>query len=300
MSGTSSLLDSIGGTPLVELRNLSPAGGARVLVKLEGSNPGGSVKDRAAAWMVRHAVRDGLLKPGNVILEATSGNTGIGLAMVGAAMGYPVELVLPESVSIERRQTLKAFGAGLIITPGALGTDGAIEEVVRIREKAPHRYFVPDQYGNRANWLSHYESTSLEILGQTGGEIHAFVAGMGTGGTLMGHSRRFAEEDPSIQVIGVEPEPGHSIQGLKNMRESSVPAIFDHRRLSGVVSRTDTEAFTMTGLLARKEGLFVGMSGGAAVSAALEVARDMRPGETVVALAADRGDRYLSTGIYSA
>lgn len=298
MSGKSGLLDHIGNTPLVELRNLSPPGGARVLVKLEGSNPGGSVKDRAAAWMVRHAVRDGLLKPGNVILEATSGNTGIGLAMVGAAMGYRVELVLPESVSIERRQTLKAFGAGLITTPGALGTDGAIEEVVRIREKAPNRYFVPDQYGNRANWLSHYESTSLEILRQTEGEIDAFVAGMGTGGTLMGHSRRFAEEDPSIQVIGVEPEQGHSIQGLKNMRESSVPEIFDHGRLSGILSRTDAQAFAMAGLLARREGLFVGMSGGAAVSAALEVARDMHPGETVVALAADRGDRYLSTGIY--
>lgn len=295
---TGDLLSTIGNTPLVKLKHLSPEKGARILIKLEGNNPGGSVKDRAAVWMIRQAENDRLLKPGGTILEATSGNTGIGLAMVAAALGYRVKLVVPDTVSIERRKTLEAFGASVITTPGTRGTDGAIEEVRRIKERYPNKYFVADQYANRANWLSHYESTSVEILRQTNGGLHAFVAGMGTGGTLMGHSRRFREENRNIRIIGVQPELGHTIQGLKNMTESEVPKIFEPERLDEVIERNDTQAFTMTQRLAREEGFFVGMSAGAAVSAAIEIAEHMLQTQTVVVIAPDRGDRYLSTGVF--
>ena len=298
MTTAGNLLTSIGRTPLVELSNLAPDRGARILVKLEGSNPGGSVKDRTAAWMIRHGENDGQLKRGGSILEATSGNTGIGLAMVGAALGYKVILIIPDSVSTERRRTLEAFGAQVITTPGNLGTDGAIQQVRRMKEENPGEYFVPNQYANKANWLSHYESTAVEILEQTGGELHAFMAGMGTGGTLMGHSRRFREENRDIRIIGVQPEPGHTIQGLKNMSESEVPEIFEEKRLDAVVTRDDSQAFAMTQRLAREEGLFVGLSSGAAISAAIETAEQMKPTQTVVVIAPDRGDRYLSTGVF--
>jgi len=299
MTSAGKLLTSIGNTPLVELSNLAPKKGARILVKLEGSNPGGSVKDRAAAWMIRHGESDGQLIQGTTILEATSGNTGIGLAMAGAALGYRVILIIPDSVSSERRKTLEAFGAEVITTPGIRGTDGAIEAVRRMKEEYPRKYFVPNQYANKANWLSHYETTAKEILRQTRGELHAFVAGMGTGGTLMGHSRRFKEENKEIRIIGVQPEPGHNIQGLKNMAESEVPEIFEEKRLDEIVTRNDSHAFRMTQLLARQEGLFVGMSSGAAVSVAIETAEQMKPTQTVVVISPDRGDRYLSTGVFA-
>jgi len=189
-----------------------------------------------------------------------------------------------------------------MLTPAHKGTDGAIEEVERIREqdetKGANRFFVPDQYANDANWLSHYESTALEILSQTRGDIQAFVAGMGTGGTLMGHSRRFKHENRRIRIIGVQPETGHTIQGLKNMTESKIPKIFKRNELSEIITKSDTQAFTTTQRLAREEGLFVGMSTGAAVSAAMEIAATMKQSETVVAISPDRGDRYLSTGIF--
>lgn len=292
------ILSSIGNTPLVQLKHLAPEGSARILVKLEGSNPGGSVKDRSALWMVKHAEVRGLLYRGKTILEATSGNTGIGLAMIGAAMGYKIRLVLPESVSVERRDILKAFGAELILTPGERGTDGAITLAEQMLTEDPDKFYMPDQYSNIANWLSHYESTAPEIIRQTSGKVNAFVAGMGTGGTLMGVSRRLKEFSEDIQIIGVEPEIGHSIQGLKNMKESAIPGIYDENRLDRIISKSDSYAFSMTRELALKEGLFVGMSGGAAVSAAVEVASHMSPGETLVVLVADRGDRYLSTGVF--
>lgn len=295
---TEGILSSIGNTPLVQLKHLALEGGARILVKLEGTNPGGSVKDRSALWMVRHAEAKGLLYRGKSILEATSGNTGIGLAMVGAAMGYKVKLVLTESVSVERRDILKAFGAELILTPGEQGTDGAITHAKQLLGEDPDKFYMPDQYSNSANWLSHYESTAPEIIRQTAGRVNSFVAGMGTGGTLMGVSRGLKEFSADIRIIGVEPEIGHSIQGLKNMKESAIPAIFDEDRLDCTISKSDSDAFSMTRELALKEGLFVGMSGGAAVSAAVEVASHMEPGETLVVLVADRGDRYLSTGVF--
>jgi len=302
MTAAGNLLSSIGNTPLVELTNMRPKNGARILLKLEGSNPGGSVKDRTAKWMITHAIEDGRLKRGMTILEATSGNTGIGLAMVGAALGYRTLLAIPEGASQERKHTLMAMGAQLIETPAEKGTDGAIEEVEKLREeetrKGTNRFFIPDQYANHSNWLSHYESTAVEILSQTKGNIQAFVAGMGTGGTLMGHARRFRDEGKSINVMGVQPEPGHSIQGLKNMTESRMPGIFKQDELTSIITRSDQQAFSTTQLLAREEGLFTGMSTGAAVSAALELAKTMQSTDTIVAISPDRGDRYLSTGVF--
>jgi cysteine synthase B len=295
---TPSLLESIGNTPLVELQRIRPAHGARILAKLEGHNPGGSVKDRPALWMIQKAEQDGRLLPGKVILEPTSGNTGIGLAMVGACKGYRVKLTLPECVSMERRQTLLAYGAELVMTPAHERTDGAIRAAHRIMEEDPDRYFMPNQFANPDNWLSHYETTGPEILAQTDGDLAAFVAGMGTTGTLMGVSRRLKERDPNIQIVGVEPVEGHAIQGLKNMHEAIVPAIYETKRLDRVVVVEDRPAYAMTNRLALEEGLFVGMSSGAAVCAALEVAADLAPNQAVVVLLPDRGDRYLSTNLF--
>ncbi len=292
------LLQSIGNTPLVELRRIRPASGARLLVKLEGANPGGSVKDRPALCMIERAEAEGRLKPGVVILEPTSGNTGIGIAMVGAYKGYRVKLCLPACVSVERRQTLLAFGAELVLTPAHERTDGAIREAHRILDSDPHRYFMPNQFENADNWRAHYETTAPEIWAQTAGEITAFVAGMGTTGTLMGVSRRLKEYNPRVKVIGAEPTPGHAIQGLKNMQEAIVPRIYERERLDDVVTVEDRPAYSMTERLALEEGLFCGMSSGAAVWAALRAAEDLGPGDTVVALLPDRGDRYLSTNLF--
>jgi S-sulfo-L-cysteine synthase (O-acetyl-L-serine-dependent) len=292
------LLDSIGNTPLIELRKVRPRGGARILAKLEGHNPGGSVKDRPALWMLRKAEQEGRLKPGKVILEPTSGNTGIGLAMVGACMGYRVKLTLPECVSIERRQTLYAYGAELVLTPAHERTDGAIRAAHRIMEEGEDRYFMPNQFSNRDNWMSHYESTGPEVLEQTQGSLSAFVAGMGTTGTLMGMARFLMEKAPSVQVVGVEPVEGHAIQGLKNMKEAIVPEIYEPSRLDQILVVDDRSAFAMTNRLALEEGLFVGMSSGAAVCGAIQVSSDLGPSETVVVLLPDRGDRYLSTNLF--
>ncbi|TFH16966.1 MAG: cysteine synthase [Lentisphaerales bacterium] len=292
------LLESIGNTPVVALQRIRPGHGARILVKLEGNNPGGSVKDRPALWMIQRAEESNRLLPGKVILEPTSGNTGIGLAMVGACKGYRVKLTLPECVSVERRQTLLAFGAELVLTPARERTDGAIRAAHRIMNDDPDRYFMPGQFTNPDNWLSHYEGTGREILEQTNGEISAFVAGMGTTGTLMGVGRRLKEHNPAIQIVGAEPVEGHAIQGLKNMNESIIPEIYEKNRLDRVVVVEDRPAYAMAERLALEEGIFAGMSSGAAVYAALQVAADLSPSDTVVALLPDRGDRYLSTNLF--
>ena len=293
-----SLLESIGNTPLVELRHISPKGGAKILAKLEGHNPGGSVKDRPALWMIEQAEKSGDLTSQKTILEATSGNTGIGLALVGACKGYRVKLTLPECVSMERRQTLMAYGVELVLTPSAERTDGAIRAAQKIKEEYPDHYFTPDQFENSDNWLSHYETTGPEILEQTQGKVNAFIAGMGTTGTLMGVSRSLKEHDANIQIIGGEPIEGHAIQGLKNMNESIVPKIYEKDRIDRIITVEDRPSYAMTNRLALEEGLFVGMSSGAAVCAAAEVAEEMSASETVVVLLPDRGDRYLSTNLF--
>ncbi len=292
------LLATIGNTPLVELPRVRPRGGARILAKVEGGNPGGSVKDRPALYMIQSAEREGLLTSAKTILEPTSGNTGIGLAMIGACKGYRVKLTLPECVSVERRQILLAYGAELVLTPADQRTDGAIRAAQRILAEEPGRYYMPNQFANPANWLSHYETTAPEILAQTGGAITAFVAGMGTTGTLMGICRRLKEFDERILVIGVEPVLGHAIQGLKNMQESIVPAIYERGRLDRVLIVEDRPAVAMTQRLAVESGLFVGMSSGAAVWAACQIAAELPPTATVVTLLPDRGDRYLSTNLF--
>lgn len=296
-NGGCGLLDAIGNTPLVELRALNPNPRVRLLGKLEGSNPGGSVKDRPAHYMIRQAELSGALTKDRVILEATSGNTGIALAMIGAARGYRVKLAMPECVSLERRSVLEAFGAELVLSPGCEGTDGAIRLGRRLLEEDPDRYFMPNQYGNEANVLSHYETTGPEIWAQTGGELDAFVAGMGTGGTLMGVWRFLKEHKPGAAVVGVEPTLGHRIQGLKNMKEAIVPEIFRAERLDETLVVEDEEAFETARRLAVREGLFVGMSSGAAVAGALRVASRLSSG-TVVVVLPDRGDRYLSTSLF--
>ena len=292
------VLDSIGNTPLVKLEAINGNPDVTILAKLEGNNPGGSVKDRIAYYMIKEAEASGMIKKGDTVLEATSGNTGIGLAMVGAAKGYRVRLVMPECVSLERRKVLEAFGAELVLSPGKEGTDGAIKMAHRMMAEAPGQYFMPNQFDNPANIKAHYETTGPEILSQTGGKIDAFVAGMGTTGTLMGVGKRLKEFSEKIKVVGVEPFLGHRVQGLKNMQESIVPKIYDPGRLDEKLNIADDDAFDTTRQLALKEGLFVGMSSGAAVCGALRVARGMKKG-TVVVILPDRGDRYLSTALFT-
>ncbi len=292
-----SVLSAIGNTPLVRIEKFSCNSKLVILGKLEGANPGGSVKDRAALYMVNKAEESGELTRDKIIVEATSGNTGIGLAMVGSARGYRVKLFMPECVSIERRRILEAFGAELILTPASEGTDGAIRRAHGLLAESPECYYMPNQFDNGSNVLSHYETTGPEIWRQTGGKIDAFVAGMGTTGTLMGVGKFLKEKKPGIRVVGVEPNAGHAIQGLKNMGESIVPKIYRPETLDQKVSVGDEEAFEITRLLVQKEGLFVGMSSGAAVAGAMRVAEDMKWGVIVVILP-DRGERYLSTTLF--
>ncbi len=289
--------DSIGHTPLVELKRVNPHSKVRILAKLEGNNPGGSVKDRPALYMIRKAEETGLLTAEKTILEPTSGNTGIALAMIGAARGYRVKLTLPGCVSSERQHVLEAFGAEVVVTCAQQGTDGAIRAAHQIFDEAPDRYFMPNQFANTANWQAHYETTGPEIWQQTQGRITTFVAGMGTTGTLMGVSRFLKAQQPDIRVVGIEPPKGHAIQGLKNMSEAIVPQIYEPDRLDQVLCVADEEAFTMARRLAAEEGIFAGISSGAAVAGAIRVAGAMEEG-TIVTIICDRGDRYLSTTLF--
>ncbi len=292
------VLDCIGNTPLVKLESLSPGPHVKILAKLEGNNPGGSVKDRIAHFMIRDAEETGRIRKGDTVLEATSGNTGIGLAMVGAASGYKVVLVMPECVSLERRKILEAFGAELVLSPGSEGTDGAIKLARRMMDGSSGKYFMPNQFDNPANIRAHYETTGKEIIGQTRGDIDVFVAGMGTTGTLMGAGRRLKEFRSGIRVVGVEPYLGHKIQGLKNMQESIVPKIYNSAFPDEILRVDDDSAFTTTRRLALEEGIFAGMSSGAAVYGAITLAERMKSG-TIVVLLPDRGDRYLSTSLFT-
>ncbi len=295
-----SVLAVIGNTPMVEVRHVRDgvAPGVRILAKLEGFNPGGSVKDRAARKMIEDGIARGLLVPGKTILDSTSGNTGIALAMLGAALGYPVELVMPANVSTERKRVIAAFGATVIYSDPLEGSDGAIRLCRKRLAEAPERYFKPDQYNNPANSLAHYETTGPEIWQQTAGTVTHFVAAIGTGGTIMGTGRYLKERNPAVRVIAAEPADAfHGIEGLKHMASSIVPGIYHEEELDAKIGIGTDEAYDMVYRLGREEGLLVGQSSGAAHLAALAVARTLDAG-TVVVLFPDFGDRYLSTNLW--
>jgi cysteine synthase B len=287
----------VGNTPLVEIRHVRDgvAPGVRIFAKLEGFNPGGSVKDRAAVKMVEDGIARGKLVPGKTILDSTSGNTGIALAMVGAAFGYAVKLVMPENVSQERKRVVAAFGAEVVYSDPLEGSDGAIRLCREILAADPERYFKPDQYNNPANSLAHYEGTGPEIWFQTEGAVTHFVASIGTGGTVMGTGRYLKEQNPAVQVIAAEPADAfHGLEGLKHMATSIVPGIFHEQELDRKLGIETEDAYNTVYRLGREEGLLVGQSSGAALVAALTVAREVGEG-VVVAIFPDFGDRYLST-----
>ena len=291
------VLDSIGNTPLIEIRNLNPYPAIRIFAKFEGCNPGGSIKDRIALYMILAAEQSGELTHDKIIMEPTSGNTGIALAMIGAAKGYQVKLVMPGCVSVERRRIIEAFGAEVVITPPEEGTDGAIRRAWKLALENPEKYYMPDQFSNPANIQAHYETTGPEIYRELGGKIDCFVAGMGTTGTLMGVGKYLKERNPGIRLVGVEPEPGHAIQGLKNMEEAIVPGIYKADFLDQKIRIGDEEAYVMARNIATREGIFTGMSSGAALAGVLNVAETLGSG-TIVTIFPDRGDRYLSTTLF--
>ena len=292
-----SLIESIGSTPLVEIGSIFKNQDVRIMAKLEGNNPGGSVKDRPARHMILAAEASGELTQDKVILEPTSGNTGIALAMIAAARGYRIKLVMPACVSMERRSVLEAYGAEIVLSPGCEATDGAIRLAHKIYGEDPETYYMPNQYANPNNVLAHFETTAPEIMRQTDGKITHFVAGMGTSGTLMGVSKYFREAKPDVRIIAVEPVLGHKIQGLKNMREAIVPPIYDPEAYHRKIVVEDDDAFETARRLAAQEGIFCGMSGGAAVAGALRIASKLESG-VVVVIIPDRGDRYLSTNLF--
>lgn len=293
-----SILDLIGNTPLVELRNINPNPALTLMAKLESFNPCGSIKDRTAYFMISKAEERGELKKGKIILEATSGNTGIGLAMVAAVKGYRLILIIPESASEERKKILKALGAELQLTPAVQGTDGAIEVAYAMARENPDKYFLTDQFNNPDNILAHYQGTAEEIWRQTDGKVTHVVCTLGTSGTAMGISRRLKEYNPEIRIIGVEPYLRHKIQGLKNMKESYRPGIFDRGRLDETVNILDEDAFAMARRMAREEGILVGMSSGAAMHVAIQKAAEI-PGGVMVVILPDSGERYLSTELFT-
>ena len=291
------ILSTVGNTPLVRINRIVKKPGVEIYAKIEGVNPTGSVKDRIALKMVEQAERSGDLRPGQTILEATSGNTGIGLAMIGAVKGYRVEIVMSAAVSEERRQMLRAFGAEVVLTDPTLGTDGAIREVRRRIREHPDRYFTTDQFSNRYNKLAHYATTAEEILRDTDGRVTHYVSALGTSGTLMGVGARLKEVDPRIEIVAAEPVRNHYIQGLKNMQEALVPEIYDARRIDRRVMIESEQAFEMARRIVLEEGIFVGMSSGAAMLAAQTVAGEIDHG-VIVVIFPDRGEKYLSTKLF--
>jgi cysteine synthase B len=290
----------IGNTPLVRLESFEPKPGVEIHAKLESHNAGGSVKDRAALAMVEDGERRGALSAGQVLLDATSGNTGISYAMLGAARGFPVKLCVPGNVTRERRQILQSYGADVVLTDPMDGSDGAIQEARRIYAGDPDRYFYPDQYSNEANWRAHFDTTGVEILEQTGGQLTHFVAGLGTSGTFIGTGRRLRASGRPVELVAVQPDsPLHGLEGLKHMGSALVPGIFDPSLADRNVTVATEDAFAMTRRLARDAGLFVGPSSGAALSAAVGIAREIDRG-MIVAIFPDGGGRYLSEPFWQA
>lgn len=291
-----SILKFIGNTPLIKIQKMGRhLKGVEIFVKAEWLNPGGSVKDRAGLRIIEDGERSGQLTQGKIILDSTSGNTGIAYAMIGSIKGYGVELVVPANLSQERRKTLQFYGANLIFSDPLLGSDGALLEAKRIYEANPDRYFKADQYNNPSNWKAHYETTGVEILQQTRGRVTHFVAGVGTGGTLMGTGRRLKEYHPDIKVFGVQPDNGfHGIEGLKHIETAIRPGIYDETILDGTFFVTTEDAYWMAIRLAKEEGLLVGPSSGAAFWASLKLAESIDTG-VVVTIFPDGGDRHFST-----
>ncbi len=296
------IVELVGNTPLVQVRRIGDglSRGVRVLAKLEGFNPGGSVKDRPALRMIREAIDTGRLKPGCTIIDSTSGNTGIAIAMIGAALGYPVRLVVPANVSEERKNIIRLFGAEIVYSDPLEGSDGAIRLCREIVGEDPERYFKPDQYFNPMNSQAHYETTGPEIYRQTEGSVTHFVAGIGTGGTIMGAGRFLKERDPRIGVIAAEPDSAlHGLEGLKHMASSIVPGIYHEEELDLKIPVSTEDGYEMVYRLSQEEGLLVGQSSGAAMVAAMAVARRLTHG-TVVAVFPDFGARYMTTNIWTA
>ena len=295
-----SILDLIGNTPLLRITNVT-AGvppGVKIYAKLEGLNPGGSVKDRPAWRMVQEGLRAGKLRPGKTILDSTSGNTGIALAMIGSVLQYPVELVMPENVSIERKRIIHAYGAKVTYSDPMEGSDGAIRLCRKILDADPQKYFKPDQYFNPMNPQAHYENTGPEIFRQTNGTVTHFVAGIGTGGTIMGTGRYLKEANREIQVIAVEPDDAlHGLEGLKHMATSIVPGIYHEEELDGKIPVSTEDAYSMVYRLSQEEGVLVGQSSGAAMFASIKIARKLRAG-TIVTIFPDFGDKYLTTNLW--
>ncbi|RUM47592.1 MAG: cysteine synthase B [Hydrogenothermus sp.] len=297
-----SVLELVGNTPLVKLDKSLPDDirekNIEIYAKLEGYNPGGSVKDRPATRMIVEAIQSGKLTKDKVILDATSGNTGIALAMVGTALGYRVELAMPANVSEERKRIIQAYGAKIHFTDPLQSTDGAILYVRDLVEKYPDKYYYIDQYNNDANWKSHFYSTAVEIWEQTKHRITHFIAGIGTGGTIMGTGRRLKIFNPDIQVIGVQPDsPFHGIEGLKYIETSIKPGIFDENRLDRTMFIDTDSSYERARELAKKEGIFVGQSSGAAFEAAIRLAREIEEG-VIVFICPDGGEKYLTTALW--
>lgn len=295
-----SILDLIGNTPLLRITNVTAgvAPGVKIYAKLEGMNPGGSVKDRPAWRMVQEGLRAAKLRPGKTILDSTSGNTGIALAMIGSVLQYPVELVMPENVSIERKRIIHAYGAKVTYSDPMEGSDGAIRLCRKILDADPQKYFKPDQYFNPMNPQAHYENTGPEIFRQTNGTVTHFVAGIGTGGTIMGTGRYLKEANREIQVIAVEPDDAlHGLEGLKHMATSIVPGIYHEEELDGKIPVSTEDAYSMVYRLSQEEGVLVGQSSGAAMFASIKIARKLRAG-TIVTIFPDFGDKYLTTNLW--
>ena len=296
-SPAANILDLIGRTPMVEIRRLNPNPRVTIFAKLEGFNPTGSIKDRIALKMIEQAEREGDLVPGKTIVEPTSGNTGIALAMIAAVKGYKLLIVMSEAVSVERQKMIQAFGAQVMLTDAGLGTDGAILKARQLVHDFPDTYFMPDQFSNHYNRLAHYETTAQEILAQVEGRLDYFVSALGTSGTLMGVGMALKARLPDVKIVSAHPVRGHYIQGLKNLEEAIVPAIYSAENVDRHIMIETEDAFELARQLARIEGIFVGMSSGAALYAARKIAEEVESG-VIVTIFPDRGEKYLSTDLF--
>jgi cysteine synthase B len=291
------ILELIGNTPMVKINSLVRKKGVNIYAKLEGVNPGGSIKDRIALKMISQAEKDGKLTKKKIIIEPTSGNTGIALAMIATIKGYKAEIVMSESVSVERRKMIEAFGAKIILTEGSKGTDGAIRKAKAMVKAEPEKYFMPNQFSNVYNKIAHYETTAKEIWDDMEGKIDYFVSSIGTSGTIMGVGKYLKKMNPKIKIVCAYPEKNHYIQGLKNMEEAIVPKIYNKDEIDIFINIESEKAFAVARQIAKKEGIFVGMSSGAAMLAAAEVAKKIKTGNIVV-IFPDRGEKYLSTKLF--